>query len=552
MIHRLIARASLILATVSMAFSPIAVSAQDQIARSRAQQALTAAQQAAQAAAAADTKATNAQTTAATAANDPAARASAAAAAAVGADLVRDRRITTFLAPVRSRVLRQGADGNGSSFTAGGWNFAGGINRAVSLTNARRPGSPVMRLSATGTTSGRAYTKIPVTPLTGKIELWLYLPQPSSGAPTVNIAYSSDTPSDPPSTTNPTNMRKITLTAGDLNYGVWFPLTIMPGGKVYSQAVPNGIDWVTTGTPDPAEIEYLQIEYVPDANTPLGERWVDIDLVAANGKGRPMVVLGFDGIPDANAAIDGGAMLGKVRELFRRYGFRGYIAQDSDNINDGTKTIHDQLYADGWDIITQGGPGHINYAQNPSLLAGNYLNGKAALQSYGYTRGLDWFAYPFNSRSSETDAILANLGVRATREFRKPGFAVSSLGRQSLARIGSFDAGGYSGGTGSATLKTGAMMIAWLDDAIAKGESINIYTHVFKTTPTQSVDTSFAEYSIFMAYLADKYYSGVVDVVTPSEFLSTVVNYPIITGALEKSAVPPVAANDNEAYRLAG
>lgn len=442
------------------------------------------------------------------------------------ADFIRDRRIANFLAPTRSRVIRQGADGNGSSFTAGGWSFAGGINRTVSLTNARRPGSPVMRISATGTTTGRLYTKIPVTALTGKLEIWLFIPEPSAGASTLNIAYSSDTPSDPPATTNPTNYRKISLTAGDLNYGTWFPLTIMPGGKVYSQAVPAGTDWVTVGTPDPNEIEYLQIEYAPDANTPIDQRWFDIDLVAVNGKGRPMVMLGFDGVPDANPAIDGGAMLGKTRELFRRYGLRGYIAQDADKVapvmdTNGVKTIHDQLYADGWDIVTQGGAGHLNHALlTETACRQSMLDGRQSLIDNGYTRALDWIMYPLNSRSVAVDTIAASLGFRATREFRKPGFCVSSLGRQSLYRVGSFDAGGFSGGSGQAILKTSAMMIAWLDDCIAKGESFNMYTHIMKTTPTQSIDTSFAEYSAFLAYVADKYYSGVIDVVTPSEFLS--------------------------------
>jgi len=449
-------------------------------------------------------------------------------------DFSLSRQQKDYLIPVRSRVLRQGADGNGSSFTAGGWNFAGGINRAVSLTNARRPGSPVMRISATGTTTGRIYTKVPLTSLTGKIEIWLYLQEPSAGASTINIAFSSDTPSDPPATTNPSNMRKITLTSGDLQYGSWFPLTVMPSGKVYSQSVPLGADWVVTGTPDAAEIEYLQIEYVPDSNTPIAERWFDIDLVAVNGKGRPMVMLGFDGIPDINPAVDGGAMLGKTRELFRRYGLRGYIAQDADKVApvsdpNGVKAAHDQLYADGWDIVTQGGAGHLNHVTlTEAQCRQSMLDGRQSLIDNGYTRALDWIMYPLNSRNNAVDAIAASLGFRAQREFRKPGFCLSSLGRQSLLRMGSFDAGGFSGGSGQTILKTSAIMIAWLDDCIAKGESFNMYTHVMKTTPTQSIDTAFAEYSTFLAYVADKYYSGIIDVVTPSEFLATTVNYPLI------------------------
>jgi len=449
-------------------------------------------------------------------------------------DLALNREQKDYLVPARSRCLRQGADGNGSSFTAGGWNFAGAINRAVSLTNARRPGSPVMRISATSTTTGRIYTKVPVTALTGKIEIWLFLPEPSAGAPTLNIAYSSDTPSDPPSTTNPANMRKATLVSGNLIYGSWFPLTIMPSGKVYSQAVPLGIDWVVTGTPDAAEIEYLQIEYVPDASTPLDQRWFDIDMVAVNGKGRPTVMLGFDGVPDINPNVDGGAMLGKTRELFRRYGLRGYIAQDADKVApavdpNGVKAAHDQLYGDGWDIITQGGAGHLNHVTlTEAQCRQSMLDGRQSLIDNGYTRALDWIMYPFNSRNNAVDAIAASLGFRAQREFRKPSFCLSSLGRQSLLRMGSYDAGGFSGGTGQAILKTNAIMSAWLDDCIAKGESMNMYTHIMKTTPTQSIDTAFAAYSAFLAYVADRYYAGVIDVVTPSEFLSTVVNYPLI------------------------
>lgn len=435
-------------------------------------------------------------------------------------DALITRQRKDYLVPTRSQPLIGGLPNGTASVGAGGWNYAN-ARLSVESVNTRRSGVPVLKVLAgandSSTGSATVRVKIPTTSLTSKLELWVYLPEQSAGYVQLNVYYSSDVPADPPST-RPSNRRSINLGSDMLQYGSWFPITLGVGTNAYySQVSPSGSPWSNTGTPDGSTINYLEIEYPIDTSTPATERYFLVDQVAANGKGRPMVMLGFDGIPDNNSSYDGGAMVGKTRALFDQFGLRGYIAQDGNNINSTNQSIHDALYARGWDIVQQGMQ-HTNYQTYPGNLATDIQTARAILQSYGYTRALDFIMYPFNARSLTVDSAAAQNGMRAQREFRKPGFVVSSLGRQNLFRLGSYDAG----------QKTAVQMQAWVDDAIAKGEIINIYTHIMRTTAGSSTETTYSEYATFLAYVAAKYYAGLIDIVTPSEFLATLINYPMI------------------------
>lgn len=429
----------------------------------------------------------------------------------------RSHRTNEQAIATRSRII---ANSTTAFFSAGGWNYGGPMSRAITTTNPRRPGTSVLRMDsgATALTSNsfRIYCKVPAVAVTDTITVWVYLPELSAGNATVNIYLSSDTPAADPPTARPSNYLKMSTVSGDIVYGCWTPITIHKTGKLYSQAVPNGTSWVTTGTPNASEIEYIEIEYSHDASVISAERYMVLDTVEVNGKAKPLVMLGFDGVPDASAAVDGGAMLGKTRALFEKYGLLGYIANDGNNVASQYAECA-PLYAQGWDMISQG-MGHRNYQNEPQYLSAEFDQAAAIYQSYGFTRSLDCFAYPFNARSLATDAVLAAKGVKHARAFRRPAMTVSSTGSHPMLAVGSYDAG----------QKTSAQMIAWLDDAISTGQHMNMYTHIMRSSASTSVETTFSEYATFMAYLADKHYSGACEVVTPSMFVGRVWNDPVL------------------------
>lgn len=405
------------------------------------------------------------------------------------------------LVTTRSRVL---ADPGTGISGAGQWRPADGAAQTMTIdsTFQRRPGVSTLKIDATasvGSFNKNYRHALSSTAVTGPIELWIFVPPTTAGGHTITVRYSSDTPADPP-TVSPTNYIELQFTNDKIQSGYWAPLFWSPTGKLFTNSAPNGVSPTTTGTPDAANIKQIEINWNINTATPGAERYIYIDQVAVNGKGKPKLIFGFDGFAySSTAAI--------VRPLLDRYGLKCYLAGDGENIADNVATL-DSLYERGCDIISQG-MNHVDYVTNIADLPADFDTARALLKARGYVRSLNLFAYPFNSRNLATDAILDGKGVTWARTTGYNRIPVTSLGKPELLVTGGLDIG----------QKTGAQVQAWVDDAILCGYSLCLYGHEITTTASTSTQTATAEFNTMMAYFADKHYSGDIEVVTPSEFV---------------------------------
>lgn len=410
------------------------------------------------------------------------------------------RRQDPSLIATRSRVL---ADSGAGISGAGQWRPADGSAQTMTIdsTFTRRPGVSTLKIDATasvGSFNKNYRHALSSTAVTGPIELWIFVPPTTAGGHTITVRYSSDTPAADPPLLSPVNYIEQQFTNDKIQSGYWAPLFWSPSGKLYTNAAPNGVAPTTTGTPDSANIKQIEINWNINTATPGAERYIYIDQMAVNGKGRPLITVGFDGFAyTSNAAI--------VRPAFDRYGLKGYLAGDGENIADNLATLS-SLYDRGWDIISQGQL-HKDYVVNIADLSADFDLTRSQLAAQGFTRALDYFAYPLNSRNLATDAILRAKGVRWSRGTGYNRFPVTSLGMPELLAVGALDMG----------QKTGAQGLAWVDDAILCGYSMDIYMHEITTTASTSTQTATAEFNTLMAGLADRHYAGTIEMTTPSE-----------------------------------
>lgn len=403
-------------------------------------------------------------------------------------------------------VIATGEDGIN---VTGGW---GGISDgalSVESVNVRRPGHSVLKALATAGASDRFMSfmhKVPPVALSGNLEVWLWLPPLSAGGREIIITYSSDTPANDPPTSNPTNRRSFTFSQDKLPSSGWFCLQPHRDGKVYSASAPSGTGWTTTGSPDINEIEIIRVYCYYGSATPDAERYLLLDQVAVNGRGRPCIMLGFDSA--AQNHVDVGL------PLFQARGLKGYNAIDYDQMASNRSKIS-PLHDAGWDIISQGGPGHINYLSSPSSLAAAVTSGQAELISEGYPGALDIFMYPQNARSAANDTVAAANGIRMGVASTQQMIPASSLGKMNLVGLC-----GRMPTDGVGVTFTGRWK-AWVDECVLSGKSLIFYGHDLVTTPTDAnLHTSIAEFTELLDYVTTLRDAGTVDVVTPSQYLA--------------------------------
>ncbi len=142
-------------------------------------------------------------------------------------------------------------------------------------------------------------------------------------------------------------------------------------------------------------------------------------------------------------------------------------------------------------------------------LSADFDTAKAIVSGAGYTRALDTFAYPFNARNLATDTILRPKPVRWSRTTGGNRFPVTSLGKPEMLAVGGLDIG----------QKTAAQFQAWVDDAILCGYSLVTYGHTIATTASSGTITATAEFNTMMAYAGTQRDAGLIDVITPSQFI---------------------------------
>lgn len=386
---------------------------------------------------------------------------------------------------------------------AGQWrpSNAGVQTMTIDSEFVRRPGYPTLKIDASVLSPTGAYYRtfrkaIEAVALTGTYEMWVWVPPTTAGGHSFVVKAGSDTPADPPTAT-PTNLVQQTFVPNKYQQGYWSCLYWHADGKLYANAAPNGVAPTTTGAPDLGSIKEIEFDWSINIDTPAAERYMYLDLVAFNGKSKPKVIIGFDGFGDSShAAI--------VKPKFDALGMVGYIAGDGDSVSGNEASLAD-FYNAGWDIISQG-IGHKDYVANVGDLSADFDSAKSILQAEGFTRALDYFAYPFNNRNLATDAILDGKGVRWARTTGGNRFPATSLGKPEPLAFGALDMG----------QKTAAQMLAWVDDAILAGYSMALYGHTITTTASTGTETATAEFEALMDGLATRRTAGQIEVTTPS------------------------------------
>lgn len=401
---------------------------------------------------------------------------------------------------VESTTIAEAGSGVGG---AGQWrpSNAGVQTMTIDSDFVRRPGHPTLKIDASVLSPTGAYYRsfrkaIEATALTGAYEMWIWVPVTTAGGHSFLVKAGSDTPADPPIAT-PANLVQQQFVPDKYQACYWTCLYWHTDGKIYANAAPNGVAPSVTGTPDLNSIKEIEFDWSINIDTPAAERYMYLDLVAFNGKSKPKIIIGFDGFGDSShAAI--------VKPKFDEVGMVGYIAGDGDSLA-GNEAAVSAFNDAGWDIISQG-IGHKNYVTNVGDLSADFDTAKAILQAAGFTRALDYFAYPFNTRDLATDAILEGKGVKWARTTGGNRFPATSLGKPEPLVFGALDMG----------QKTAAQMLAWVDDAILAGYSMALYGHTITTTASTSTETATAEFEAFMDGLATRRDAGQIEVTTPS------------------------------------
>ncbi len=407
-----------------------------------------------------------------------------------------------YLAP--STVIATGEDPRGS---AGGWAVGGGT-LALETSNVRVAGRNVLKCLTNAGAAGQFMTvrhKFSTKTLSGNLEFWFYLPTISAGTRYMQICYSSDTPAADPPTATPTNRRRISYNSDQFPSSGWHCVQIHKDGKFYSAGTPGGVAWADTGSPDATKLEFIEIVYGCDSSVPDAERYFLLDQVAINGKGRPAIILGFDGgyASHVNTALP----------LFQARNLLGYNAIDGDTAA-ASRSYLSPLYDAGWDIISQG-IAHTNYSSNPGNLAADIPAAQAYLTAEGYLRGQSIFMYPNNARSAANGTTAASAGIRLGVASPQQLMPASSLGKPSF--VGQ---GGRLGAEGVGITFSGRWK-AWVDEAVLSGKSLMLYSHDLVASASSSTETTISEYTALLDYIAGLRDAGTVRVMTPSQYLAT-------------------------------
>jgi len=403
-----------------------------------------------------------------------------------------------------SRIIASANHGIG---VTNGW----GVSNAtltIDTANSRVAGRPVLKIDATGT-SGEVITDIrkaiPAIALTGKFENWIKLPNYQPTNIELYFGFSATAPSADPPTSAPSGNRQIFSNISELAKDSWTCLTYLAGtgSKRYSTGNFAGRSWLSDEAL-PSTVRYVEYKIIWKASHPSAQRIAYLDCMAINGYTKPMLMIGFDGLYDSNVSW--------ALPVLREIGVAGYNGGSGNGIVGAGLNNANILYANGWDIIHQA-QRSADYGVNQTNLASDIDSAVSQLAGAGFTRALKCFTYPFNSRSSASDAILASKGILLAGSTNGAATAQSQLGCP-LMTIGRYptDLG-----------NTAVNMQAMVDNLIAEGSHGMWFGHDLVATVTNNtIQTDRAQWSTAMNYVADKYYAGLIDIVTPSEFLNRV------------------------------
>lgn len=300
--------------------------------------------------------------------------------------------------------------------------------------------------------------------------------------------------------------------SGQLHVG-WNLLTVRPGDTT---TTPNGNQWTVAGG-------------FTDADTVNG---VEVRL-NTNGAADTEVMFGgivyWSARPDVGAVQLGFDRLGEASvpqlalPILKAAGIKGYWAGDAFLIDGNTNalTYLKQVYAEGWDAISQGSPVNVNahpdYTTDTARLSTDFDAAQAIFRKQGLYRGSELFSYPLSANNATTDAILAAKGVPMARS----GWAWA-------IHTNEYNAGPKLIGHGAINLggKTLAQAKLAVDQAVIYGLTINLFTHGLVaggtgTTPPADTLVWYAnDYQALVDYIVAYRKQGLLDTDSPTEWLA--------------------------------
>lgn len=298
--------------------------------------------------------------------------------------------------------------------------------------------------------------------------------------------------------------------SGQLHRG-WNLLTVDPKGVAATN--PGGQAWtVAGGFLDSDTVNGIEVQIstngAAETKIYLGGLFYHTQKPTRGG-----VMLGFDKYGESSIPS-------LALPIIKAAGFRAYWAGDANLIesNGSSWTYLSQVYAEGWDAITQG-KDHGDYTQpaNKALLASHIDYARGIMRARGLTRALNMFSYPLSANDDQTDAILAAKGVPMARSGWAWTIHPNEYGPgPKLLGHGAINIGG----------KTLATVKAAVDMARYLGVTIDLFCHGLTpggtgtTPPADPLYWYASDYQALVTYIKGYTDAGELDCLTPTEFIA--------------------------------
>jgi hypothetical protein len=245
------------------------------------------------------------------------------------------------------------------------------------------------------------------------------------------------------------------------------------------------------------------------------------------GAERPKLTLGFD-ILTSNLGI-------YIMPLMAKYGFKGYVAAATANANPATpqNLVTDSLESTigtlrqrGWDVLPHSASHNsLGSMTDSQRIVAEYLQSREQLSALGVNTAVNFFATPNGSWSNRTAFELSRIGAVVQRQTSgQRNICTSLVGLANPYNVSAMSGAGT-------TLQANKDFVDALIKYACSGHWL---THSVRGSltgdpdgdgtnwPTPVLDTYVYTFEQFLIYVRQKVDAGLLDVVTPSEWLRQV------------------------------
>lgn len=267
-------------------------------------------------------------------------------------------------------------------------------------------------------------------------------------------------------------------------------------------------DMTITGAPNPQALNCIRLK----ATAPAGVvSYAIVGPLTIGGRTRSQIMLVFDdGLKTVYA---------NAKPLLDARNMRATVAIGGGSMYGPTtfsQSEMDAIYQAGWDV------GSHLYDQAPILTSG-YTAGQqqeqiekniAFLRAQGYSRSAYQLYWPGGEYDDDTRALARQAGIAFGRTTQSDNVSTGAGGLYQADILGSwsFDSGS----------RTVSAWLAALDQVIARGHHMIGYGHNVVPVESLSTDISITNLTTLLDGLATRRKAGLIDIVTPSDFVAGV------------------------------